>query len=144
MSHEKELDDLLCGKYPKIFAERYASPMQTCMNRGFECADGWFDLIDMLCERLQFETDHNKAPQVVAVQVKEKFGELRFYTRNANERQRGMIDMAQAFSSRICDQCGNRGKTMVDGWLFMTRCAAHTPESAITADEFIAKRGDAR
>lgn len=48
------------------------------MSRGFECDDGWFDIIDVLCERIQFLIDHNDRPQVVAQQVKEKFGTLRF------------------------------------------------------------------
>ncbi|MCX9156490.1 hypothetical protein OPU71_10190 [Niveibacterium sp. 24ML] len=95
------------------------------MSRGFSCGDGWFDLIDVLCERLQFFTDHNKSPQVVAIQVKEKFGALCFYVRNANDVQRGMIAMAEAMSVRICDECGKPGKLLIaNGW-HMTRCDEH-------------------
>ena len=68
---KKELDALLCSRYPLIFADRHAPMTQSCMYWGFSCGDGWFDLIDTLCARLQFATDHNKAPQVVATQVKE-------------------------------------------------------------------------
>ena len=76
---KKELDALLCSRYPLIFADRHAPMTQSCMYWGFSCGDGWFDLIDTLCARLQFATDHNKAPQVVATQVKEKWGMLCFY-----------------------------------------------------------------
>ena len=94
----QELDDALCAKYPAIFAERNASPQESSMHWGFACGDGWYALIDTLCGKLQHETDHNGAPQVVARQVKEKFGRLRFYVNQAGERQRGMIDLACAVS----------------------------------------------
>ncbi|MBN8744529.1 MAG: hypothetical protein J0I24_09500 [Thiomonas arsenitoxydans] len=135
-----ELDELLCQSYPLIFAERHLSQMQTCMCWGIACGDGWFDLIDALCERLQFWTDHNNAPQVVARQVKEKFGTLRFYSREANETQRGMIYMAEAMSARICDQCGRPGRTLVHKHGHMTRCTEHAPDGAITLEAFLAQR----
>ena len=62
----KDLDNLLCQRYPLIFADRSRSIKESCMGWGFSCGDGWFDLIDSLCERLQFWTDHNHAPQIVA------------------------------------------------------------------------------
>jgi hypothetical protein len=39
----KELDDLLCQRYPLIFSERNMSMKETCMCWGFSCGDGWFD-----------------------------------------------------------------------------------------------------
>ena len=56
---KKELDDLLCSKYPKIFAERHADPLQTAMCWGFACGDGWYPLIDNLCSQIQFHLEHN-------------------------------------------------------------------------------------
>jgi hypothetical protein len=126
----KELDVLLCQRYPKIFAERRGSIQETCMAWGFSCGDGWFTLIDALCERLQFWTDRNKAPQVVAAQVKEKFGTLSFYVDGANDVQRGMIWMAGALSAHICEMCGNPGSVLDHGGCIMTRCPGHTPEVA--------------
>lgn len=125
---KKELDALLCERYPLIFADRNRPMTETCMCWGFDCGDGWFDLIDTLCERLQFWTDHNKAPQVVAVQVKEKFGELRFYPNLASEEQFGMITMAEAMSARICEQCGKPGQLLISGG-YLTRCPEHAPKS---------------
>lgn len=101
-----ELDRKLCERHPKIFANRHGDPDSTAMCRGFECGDGWYALIDALCGALQRETDLGNAPQLVAAQVKEKFGTLRFYTRHASERQRGMIQLAEAMSARICEVCG--------------------------------------
>ncbi|MDD5297963.1 MAG: hypothetical protein PHU46_13730 [Rhodocyclaceae bacterium] len=128
----KELDDLLCQRYPNIFAERRGSIQETCMAWGFSCGDGWFTLIETLCERLQFWTDRNQAPQVVTRQVKEKFGTLSFYVRGANDVQCGMIWMAEAMSAHICEKCGQPGKVLNhEGWI-MTRCPEHTPEGTRT------------
>ena len=33
----KELDEALCAKYPKIFANRNKGMQETCMCWGFEC-----------------------------------------------------------------------------------------------------------
>ena len=138
---KNELDTLLCQRYPLIFADRHRPMLETCMCWGFSCGDGWFDLIDALCERLQFWTDHNRAPQVVAAQVKEKFGALCFYPRGAaSSEQNGMIWMAQAMSARICDQCGKPGQTLVHEHRHMTRCAEHAPEGAITLDAYQAQQ----
>lgn len=95
---------------------------------GFECGDGWFELIDTLCEQLQFWTDHNHAPQVAAEQVKEKFGALRFYAQSSiSPEQLGMIEMASAMSAHICERCGQPGKKLNDGGLWLTRCKVHAP-----------------
>lgn len=95
----KTLDDLLCERYPLIFAERNLSMQKSCMYWGFACDDGWFTLIDTLCAKLQAHTDLNGAPQVVATQVKEKYGELRFYVQAADKYQHGMIAFATAMSA---------------------------------------------
>jgi hypothetical protein len=63
-------DELLCQRYPLIFADRNRPMEDCCMGQGFECDDGWFDILDVLCERIQFLTDHDGAPQVVAQQGK--------------------------------------------------------------------------
>jgi hypothetical protein len=68
----ENLDNLLCEKYPKIFADRNKSMNQTCMCWGFEHGDGWFNIIDQLCGHIQWHidqrTEHNercrKIPQI--------------------------------------------------------------------------------
>ncbi len=106
-----ELDKKLCTKYPKIFINRHGDMKTTAMCWGFECMDGWYWLIDRLCSNLQWNTDHNnrdgRYPQVVAVQVKEKFGELRFYVENATEAQYAVISYTETLSNYICESCGS-------------------------------------
>lgn len=65
----------------------------------------------------------NEAPkQVVAAQVKEKFGGLRFYVDNADDYANGAIALAETLSYTICELCGNPG-TLSGNWL---RCLCDT------------------
>lgn len=64
-------------------------------------------------------------PQVVAVQVKEKFGGLRFYYNGGDDVVRGIVRMAEAMSYDTCEQCGAPGKlTNNKGWYY-TACKEH-------------------
>lgn len=108
-SMSPHLSQQLYSIWPSIFAERALSRDDSAMAWGIACGDGWFPLIDALCRCLQRETDDG-APQVVARQVKEKLGRLRFHVGfaagDASPRQRAMIGMAEELSSRVCDTCG--------------------------------------
>lgn len=119
-----ELDKVLCEKYPKLFAQRNKPMQETAMCWGFECGDGWFDLINTLCYLLQWDIDNNREPQIEVVQVKEKYGGLRFYTNQATGRQSGCISMAESLSYKICEVCGCPGVINTGGWL-STRCKEH-------------------
>ncbi|MEX3963340.1 hypothetical protein AB4Y42_14145 [Paraburkholderia sp. EG286B] len=127
-----ELDAKLRADYPLIFStERIADPDDSdeppvpspFAAWGFECSDGWYDLLDALCMKLQQATK-NGAPQVVVSQVKEKFGRLRFYASGPSDEQTGMIELAEAMSARLCERCGNRGTLIQTGWM-RTRCPEH-------------------
>jgi hypothetical protein len=126
---KKELDEELVAKYPKIFADRHAPMTETAMCWGFECGDGWFNLINNLCGCIQDYIDNNshlEIPQVVAVQVKEKFGTLRFYISGGDDIIGGMIWLTEYISARTCEVCGKNGKVMeINGW-FACRCEEHS------------------
>ena len=114
----KNLDEKLCEKYPKIFKQRNMSMKATCMCWGFECDDRWYWLLDHLCSQLQWDIDHNKYPQLEAVQVKEKFGTLRFYVSGSNEEQQAIISFAELLSGSICERCGSTDEvTQTSGWI---------------------------
>ena len=66
-------------------------------------------------------------PQVVAVQVKEKFGSLRFYYDGGDEYIRALVNFAESMSGRICEKCGSPGKTRGGGWV-RTLCDEHEEE----------------
>ena len=123
----QEFDNLLCTRYPKMFINRNGDKRDTCMSWGFECGDGWFTLIDRLCQNIQAYIDqnpHKQVPQVVVDQVKEKYGTLRFYTTGGDDLTRGMIWFAESMSGKICETCGHPGKVRTGGW-FRALCDEH-------------------
>jgi hypothetical protein len=134
-----ELDRILCEKYPLIFADRNKSMMETCMCWGFEHGDGWYPIIDSLCANIQHHIDWNnknfekgytqykQVPQVVATQVKEKFGTLRFYYDGGDDVIYGMVSMAESWSAVACEECGASGTQNSRGWI-KTLCETHRQE----------------
>ena len=100
--------------------------MSTAMCWGFECGDGWYHILDTLCQRIQDECDQTGV-QIKALQVKEKYGTLRFYTDTGNEIFWDYIDEAELLSSVTCEQCGAPGKIRGQGWYY-TACYEHTLE----------------
>ena len=52
---KKELDEALCAKYPLVFRDRHAPMQATAMCWGFDCGDGWYTIIDVLCGMLTSE-----------------------------------------------------------------------------------------
>ena len=123
MSPEKS--KILTERYPKIFSlpEGSAEPFSYF---GFECGDGWFDLIDLLCKRIQHHIDwaikdlpeeKKEGFQVVATQIKEKFGTLRFYHSGGDDHTDGMISMAESMSGKICEICGDKATVQTKGWI---------------------------
>lgn len=69
-------------------------------------------------EQYRAELAELEAEIPVAVQVKEKFGGLRFYVRGGTTEHHTMIQFAEALSTRICEECGttNTAKTYREGW----------------------------
>jgi hypothetical protein len=129
---KQELDETLCKKYPLIFADRNKSMMETCMCWGFEHGDGWYNIIDSLCANIQNHTDWQTkqgktVPQVVATQVKEKFGTLRFYYNGGDDVIDGMVRMAESWSAVACEECGAPGTQNSQGWI-KTLCETHRRE----------------
>ena len=115
----EKLDQEFAEKYPKIFKEY-------C---GFNCGDGWYDIINTLCTNIQNYIDfkHREGhpiEQVVSIEVKEKFGELRFDTKGGNEVTTAMIVMAESFARRTCEVCGDKGKRRSGDWI-QTLCDEH-------------------
>lgn len=83
------------------------------MRRGFQCADGWFILIWKLCEKLEplvAEWERMTGSHFEVLQVKEKFGGLRFYTSGGNEEIHGCIRAAELKSLCTCEECGKLGR----------------------------------
>jgi hypothetical protein len=67
------------------------------------------------------------------VQVKEKFGGLRFYVKNANKSIRQRIQAAELESTTVCDVCGKLGERRGGGWI-RTLCDEHAEGRPVFAE----------
>ena len=130
MNHELELK--LYNKYPKILQDCGKSPMESCMSFWMECDDGWYELLDKCMEKLQYFCDlctsSEEEVQVVATQIKEKFGTLSFYTSvygsNSIEHSiiDNIIDAAEIKSAHTCEVTGKDGTICKRGGWYRTLC----------------------
>jgi hypothetical protein len=188
----KELDKQLCESYPEIFRDRHGDMRSTAMCWGFDCGDGWYNILDKMCAIMQNHINNTRAqrvrvlrynralrralngdlrplqmhftyrenatepseygikeaakilediepeyktvpeacPQVIATQVKEKFGTLRFYYWGGDEYCSGVESMAESMSAVTCEVCGSPGKLRHDGWI-RALCDEHAAEYGV-------------
>lgn len=115
------LEDKLLKEFPNLYRQYNLSPQETCMCWGFSCGDGWFEIIYELSKKIS-ELD----PEVQAVQVKEKFGGLRFYTYGGSgehwEEIENFIREAEEESYKTCEWCGEKNNVnQTEGWI-VTLC----------------------
>lgn len=110
---------------------------------GFECGDGWYNLLDELMGKIK-ELDKEKVVKVN--QIKEKFGGLRFYiqgsfvidflgqgTLEMPDKEDGtpkdvheLIRAYQDKSYSVCEVCGKEGQLcMTKGRWYKTVCKEH-------------------
>lgn len=106
---KKLLDD-----FPRLYRDRH----KTSMQRGFECGDGWFELIYKLSQDVEaVARDGGLNPDApewpLCRQVKEKMGSLRFVVHAVegySEIYESISELRLAALNRslqISEQCGN-------------------------------------
>lgn len=97
------------------------SLQESLMSFGFECRDGWKDLLWELCEKIEKELNENPElkENFEVLQVKEKFGGLRFYIIDGNDNINDSIDEAEEKSYTVCEVCGSpvSEQTKINGWV---------------------------
>jgi len=119
----EELQETLFNKYPEIFQEKDLPMTQTAMCWGIDTGDGWYDIIDTICSKLdKLNADLPEGKKIIARQVKEKFGGLRFYTSRSSDESSEIIREGEAKSYDTCDMCGNPGYVNPTGYWMVTLC----------------------
>jgi len=122
------------NKYPKFLKAKFPEMFdESCIE--IAIGEGWSHIVTSLCSAIQFQIDHNDPDQIKVLQIKEKFGGLRFYASGCNDYLQGMISFAESLSYRTCEFCGSTqdiGRT--GGWI-KTICKE-------CATEEKSKRGD--
>jgi hypothetical protein len=133
---DQTLQNKLFEKYPNLFSNRTKTPMESCMSWGCEIGNGWYDILSSLCwmikqhednisERIRIRnkvgTQNDKEDldyfPVKFDQIKEKFGGLRVYFSGGDNYIEGLVGMAESFSYKICEECGEKGKPNEGGWI---------------------------
>jgi len=77
------LDELLCKKYPQMTVNRGRHMKETCMYWGFECGDGWFNILDQLMGNIQHHINWK---------IKQRDGAIK-YNAMATQCKSGNFDM---------------------------------------------------
>lgn len=97
---------------------------------GFQCGDGWFDILLQLSQKIEVDLQAMRdrfasAPMEDlphALQVKEKFGGLRFYMNLQSERWADWIREAEVEAFKTCERCGAPGAMHIRGGFLQTLC----------------------
>jgi hypothetical protein len=131
-----ELQNQLFEKYPDLFSNRTKTRMESCMSWGCEIGNGWYDLLSSVCWRI-FQHEKNISERIAVRnkygtpsdqadldyfpvkfdQIKEKFGGLRIYYSGGDDYVEGVTSMAEEYSYKVCEVCGNAGKPNKGGWI---------------------------
>lgn len=128
----KELEQQMVKRFPSWLSVN-GGVYHTLMPFGFQCGDGWFNILWRLCvdlEPMVAELQAETGDRFEVVQVKEKLGTLRFYVSHHTDSIDQRIVEAQKESSRTCEICGQSGKQRETGAWVETVCDehAHCPE----------------
>ena len=133
---DAELQNQLYEKYPDLFSNRNKGRMESCMCWGCEVGNGWYELLSSVCWRI-FQHERNISERVLVRtqndkpndksdleyipvkfdQVKEKYGGLRLYFSGGDDYVDGVVGMAEEYSYKVCERCGNAGKPNKGGWI---------------------------
>lgn len=163
-----ELENKLCKDFPLLYRGRKKSLQESLMGFGFECEDGWYELLYDLSSKLEplikkirpticascyhKKKEHKPVCSYIytyeptielriedgkdercgcteftpyypeVVQVKSKFGGLRYYMHGATDTMNKLIDKAEKKSYNTCELCGSPGQEhSVRGW-YWTIC----------------------
>ena len=113
LSKYDEFEKRLTEKHPAMFSAPYG---------GIAVGEGWWPIIESLCADIQHyikwkNKDEVEVPQVVVMQIKEKFGGLRFYYDGGDERIRGMVTTAESWAEKTCEDCGVPATKKTRGWI---------------------------
>lgn len=122
--------DKLKSSYPLLFAKiKYV-----------DCSDGWFSLLNSLSSYIESWIKNlpvEMHEQLYVVQIKSKFGGLRYYMNQSTPCMDGAIALAEDMSNNMCEECGAPGEHKVIANYYWTLCEKHNQEHI---DEFEARK----
>lgn len=105
-----ELTEALYAEFPDLYRGHREPPEVSSMCWGFECGDGWFQLIHDLSRELTRYLEEHPSIDLEVKQVKEKFGSLRFHVRGGDEFTAKLIDDTCQRAKHVCELTGSEGR----------------------------------
>ncbi len=111
--------DMLRQLCPKLYKHGIA----------FECGPGWYNILHELSIKIErkleeyaekyktVEGEENEYCEMYAVQIKEKYGTLRFYMSCETDEISELIHEYEALSSQTCECCGAPAKMRGRHWM---------------------------
>lgn len=174
MNPAEHNDAAFAARFPAVFRDLGGDPQHTCMAWGLEIPPAWRATVWALCETIQSVTENmawtypDLNYTVVADQIKEKFGGLRFYwhsetagwdsptppehspealrARSEADREiEGAVLCAERVIAGICDGCGRPWVRAGDpqAYPWGTRCTACEAHAVAEAAETIRRLDEA-
>lgn len=127
-----DLQKNLYSTYPEMFRQKDLPETESSMCRGVCCGDGWWGIIDALCETMTGHAREGEHRVLEARQVKSKFGSLRFYHDGDCEFCDGAVLLAMEFSCLVCEETGRPGRVVRKGGLLRTLAADQAEAQGFT------------
>lgn len=118
-----DFEDKLKQEFPILYTDlRCGDARRSCMAFGLECGDGWQQIVYDLSAKIEKYNNEqsDKDMCVIASQVKEKFGSLRYYISGGSDEVYNWIDEAEHQSSTTCETCGKPGTMNTKGWWYVS------------------------
>ncbi|MYZ42542.1 hypothetical protein [Schauerella aestuarii] len=116
MPEKCERVDLFAKRYPLIFAK-------ADLPWGLECGVGWDALLASMFDKIEPVLAVAPKSKFRPLQIKEKFGALRFYyeakgfDKESQAKISAAVDEAETASQRTCEVCGQPGKIRRTNWI---------------------------
>lgn len=126
LKQEEALHDKLVQKHPVLFRQHRDRQKHTPFSHfGFQIGAGWLSIIDGLATSIE-DLCSDGIADLEVIQVKEKFGGLRFYygfakTSNIDQETKKQIEQlvkkAEDRCLNTCEACGEPGQLRKGNWL---------------------------
>ena len=110
---------------PDYYKYHYEITWLDCLPKGWKKAFG-----KQICDELKDAIESNHLSNYKVLQVKEKYGTLRWYDEGGNKNTCNIIDKYEKISEKVCQLCGKPATHMSKGWIgyYCEDCIKYTSE----------------
>lgn len=121
---QADLIEKLFIQYPKIF---------TTKNSIIDCGDGWYEIINSLCNKIQNYIDKEEETQTRIFKIRNLYGEMfiEAYTDSVEAIEK-FIEEAEQLSTKTCEFTGKSGRMHCLGSLYHVMSAGYAKQTSFT------------